>query len=772
MTEFAWEPIYGSMFFAVLAVVAVFAVVVFVTPPTENPKHRRLLIALRAIAALVLLLAAIGPSLIRTDNKPAEAILIVAADTSRSMTLPDGDGGDRWSTQVKAWKQLAAGMVQLDDALDVQLLTYDRSTSSISGATANALDEMTPDGDLTDLAVATRDSIQAAAGKPIAGVVFFGDGAQTAPIADLTGSSATQSAGAQRSVETLNLLGVPFWPVPIGPAGGASASRDASVEALPESYRLFAGNEVDITFQLQARGLAGTQVPVRLTWIDAAGKRDEAAVRTFVPRQSNERSALSIPLIAPEPGIYQLVVETDEQAGELVTSNNRQISFVEVRAGGGRILYLYGTVRQEQSAVRRSLRRFPDLDLTYDWVRSDRTWPVDLDVAFKKGRFDIYILDDVDADALGEEQLEALKEVIADGAGLVMLGGYHTYGPGGYANSTLADVIPIRMDNSVRSNPRSKQPRRAGPIPGHIAGPIKIELAKPHPITSIGGGDEAHIWQDLPPLKGANRIVGPKVAPGIEVLLQTASQQPLLVVGEYGRGRVATSAIDSTWQWRREGKTEEHRRFWRQMVLWLLAREESSGDKIRIQLDSRRFAIEDPPEFRATLDALGDKPAAVNLVTEIVDANEKVVPLEATPIIRSGSDASNSVASIKGKLPTLKAGFYKLRVRPSDPSSKIEPAEMAFQAIDASREMSRSMADPVYLRQLAQLTADHGGAAFAPDQIDELIETIAKRRRKAESPVVEKHRLGDGPWTGWLVFLIFATALTIEWYLRRSWGMA
>ena len=97
---------------------------------------------------------------------------------------------------------------------------------------------------------------------------------------------------------------------------------------------------------------------------------------------------------------------------------------------------------------------------------------------------------------------------------------------------------------------------------------------------------------------------------------------------------------------------------------------------------------------------------------------------------------------------------------------------MAFQAIDASREMSRSMADPVYLKQLAQLTADHGGAAFAPDQIDELIETIAKRRRKAESPVVEKHRLGDGPWTGWLVFLVFATALTIEWYLRRSWGMA
>ncbi len=88
----------------------------------------------------------------------------------------------------------------------------------------------------------------------------MGDGTQTAPLV---------GTGAQRVVETLASLGVPLWTVPIGPAGGESAARDAAIDALPESYQLFAGNKVDIEFQLLTRGLAGVSVPVSLSWMDA-----------------------------------------------------------------------------------------------------------------------------------------------------------------------------------------------------------------------------------------------------------------------------------------------------------------------------------------------------------------------------------------------------------------------------------------------------------------------------------------------------------------------
>ena len=74
MTSFALEPIYGSLLLALVVGVATVAVIFVVTPPTENPLHRRLLIALRLLAAMVLLLAAFRPALLRTDTRPAAAV--------------------------------------------------------------------------------------------------------------------------------------------------------------------------------------------------------------------------------------------------------------------------------------------------------------------------------------------------------------------------------------------------------------------------------------------------------------------------------------------------------------------------------------------------------------------------------------------------------------------------------------------------------------------------------------------------------------------------
>ena len=69
----------------------------------------------------------------------------------------------------------------------------------------------------------------------------------------------------------------------------------------------------------------------------------EIASRRFTPRGSSEVAPLAVTVTAPEPGTYRLKVEADKQAGELVTTNNQQIAFVDVREGGGRILYLCRT---------------------------------------------------------------------------------------------------------------------------------------------------------------------------------------------------------------------------------------------------------------------------------------------------------------------------------------------------------------------------------------------------------------------------------------------
>ncbi|MEM1067261.1 MAG: hypothetical protein AAGI63_00090 [Planctomycetota bacterium] len=195
MTSFAIEPIYDSFWLAVLASAAMIAVITLVTPPTQNPSHRRWLLFLRWLAAGVLLLALFRPALLRTDNRPTEAALIVAADTSRSMTLPDGDGQPRWDTQAEIWTQLAEAVSGMDQSLALRLVAYDATARRIANVNPQSLDEESPAGELTDLSAATLAAIQAAEGQPIAGVVLMGDGTQTAPV---------RGTGAQRVVETLD----------------------------------------------------------------------------------------------------------------------------------------------------------------------------------------------------------------------------------------------------------------------------------------------------------------------------------------------------------------------------------------------------------------------------------------------------------------------------------------------------------------------------------------------------------------------------------------
>ena len=776
MSRFALEPIYGSMAVAILAAIAIALVVAFFTPETVDPQKRRILILLRSLAAIVLLLAAFGPSLVRTDNRPADATLVVAVDTSQSMTLPDGDGSDRWSSQVEAFRTLATGLQGLDESLSIKLVAYDKEARSIDSSVPDALADISPDGDLTDLSAAAESAINVASGQPMAGVILMGDGTHTASVAD---------DGARRVAETLRSLGVPLWSVPIGPAGGREANRDVAVDSLPESLSLFAGNEFEISFQVQLRGLAGVSVPIRMTWIDANGVETDAASRSVVASNAMDVAAVSVPMIAPDPGTYRLSVSALEQDGEWVTQNNRQIAFVDVREGGGRILYLEGMARVEQKFLRRSLKRFPDLDLTYRWIPSrlvsggvgvDRSlqnpssqWPIDLSDRFRPGKFDVYLLGDLDSRALGDEQLEQLTEAVAQGAGLITLGGYQTYGVGGYADSPLADVLPIRMDDSIDGNfdPTLQSPS------GQLDGPIRLVLSQSHPITDLGSGPPEEVWKALPAAPGANKWLGVKSVPGVQVLLKTEKEVPLLVVGEYGRGRVASVAFDSTWQWWRSGKTEAHRRFWRQLMLWALAREETNDSEIQIEMDQRRFTTADAPTFRARVESLGDVASdqpSMKLIVETEDETGQTVSVPATAA--TGSALGTALASIRGTIPKSEPGFYKLRVRPADEASTIQPSTLTYQVIEESRELDRPMADPVYLRQLADLTVDHGGASFASDEINELLRVISERRIKAEIPIIEKHRLGDGPVTGWLVFLVFATALSVEWLLRRRWMLA
>jgi uncharacterized membrane protein len=68
--------------------------------------------------------------------------------------------------------------------------------------------------------------------------------------------------------------------------------------------------------------------------------------------------------------------------------------------------------------------------------------------------FDAIVLDNVEADALGEATMAALQVYVRDlGKGLVMLGGRDSFGAGGYLDTPLEETLPVYM--TVRDRERS-----------------------------------------------------------------------------------------------------------------------------------------------------------------------------------------------------------------------------------------------------------------------------------------------------------------------------
>ncbi len=144
-------------------------------------------------------------------------------------------------------------------------------------------------------------------------------------------------------------------------------------------------------------------------------------------------------------------------------------TFVTVLKGGINVLYLEGALRVDQMFLRRSLDASQDIKV--DFVRLDprdpTQRPVDLIERFQRGKYDVYVIGDVDASQFTPEELQALADVVKQGAGLVMLGGFHTFGPGGYASTPLADVLPVAMDPRERQRagrPDSQRRAIAGPL--------------------------------------------------------------------------------------------------------------------------------------------------------------------------------------------------------------------------------------------------------------------------------------------------------------------
>ncbi len=756
MTNWSFQPILNSYWaVAILALGLLLALGVRPSFRRLAASRRRTLLVLRGLVVLLVILLMLRPTHVSTQSKPQTAVLVILFDQSRSMQLPNVSGGiSRWDAQRAALLHIQPQLQDLSRDLEVKVYAYDAGLRDQAWQGRKLQLPDAADGHQTDIGTSLHQAVEQEFGKRLVGVILMGDGTQTAfqPAVEINDAA-----------RELGNRGYPLYAVPFGPTGDAAQARDVAVENLPEQFSVFVKNELPVRAMVRVRGYVNQEIPVALTIEDEAGRRQTVGQTHVQADQDNQLLDVSLTYVPPAPGQYRLTLTAQEQPGELVTKNNQLTAFLTVLEGGLRVFYLEGEPRQEQKFIRWSLDASPDIDVEFQWLASRlrKDWPVkSLSDAFDAGNYDVYILGDCDSAALGEQNLDRLAAEVERGKGLIALGGYHSFDPGGYQRTPLADVLPIEMDRLARQDFGQPDVQR-----WHVPGPLAMLPTRPHPVMLLAPPDEnERAWRQLAPLKGANRWAGVKQTAGVQLLAESPDHVPLLVAGEYGAGRVLAFAGDSTWQWWRQGQSAAHRRFWRQIVLWLARRDTLDRHEVWIDLPQRRFNAGSRVAFTTGAHtAMGDPIADAVLSASLDKPDGSSAPLR---LSRQGADHTGLIDRL------TQPGDYQIHVTAVDAAGgPLGQATARFEVLDQDVEFANPAADPDQLSRMAGLTRDSGGRVVASEQLAALLDDIKQNPPQLAEEVLTRWQLADTWWDAWLVLGTLVTLLTTEWFLRKRWGL-
>ena len=750
-----FEPV-GSWLLVALVTAALLAVL-FAVPPDRSRVSRSgvlVLVLLRLGGFLALVLCMLRPTFVSTRQARQQGTVVVLADASKSMTVADGSNGrTRWdelTAALSAARPAAEALVGSGD-FDIATYAFDRELQPLAPVGGNPFPfanwQAGTTSDQTAIGAAMTEATRAVAGRQLAGVIVLSDGAQHAyPPRDEPPQSAARSIGD---------AGVPLWSITFGQPLGAGQGRDAAVVNLSVGETVYLKNQLEVAGRVRLEGLAARDAVVRLMAENDSGVMEEVA-RTTVKGGAEVEEAVRLAWTPQSLGERKLSLAVDRQEGEVVTTNNELSTFVEVVDGGLRVLYLEGSLRVEQRFLRRVLSASPDMQVDFRWIDAGRrdTWPIDLSRQLA-GEYNVFLIGDLDSAAVRREDLQTILRAVQSGAGIGLLGGFHAFEAGGWGSSALAPALPFEPDRLAR------QPFDA-PIREslHFKGPVQMLPDERFGGVSIlrQGRNEQEsrgVWQSLPPLEGANDLG--RLVPAAKPLAVTPDGRPLLVGREYGDGRVLAFAGDSTWRWAMQGAVEQHRRFWRQLVLWLAKQDDSEQDSLWIRLAQRRIAPGMPLAFDAGL-TKPDGTAVTDVPIEAVamSPNGQLRPVR---IARRGETFTGTVTDFSDP------GDWKLIVKAAQPGEQAARERSArFTVVRQDLELANPRANPLLMRQLSEAT---GGGVRLPEELPGIFEEIAQKPAAFETEAEWSYAV----WDKWPMFLLLAACLCAEWFLRKRFGL-
>jgi uncharacterized membrane protein len=740
----------SSITFMLLVAAAAIALTVFFYSRSFRHLSRRqwrILVALR-IAALVLLLALLFQPVISFKWGTRERRhIIFLVDSSASMSTVDDSSGINRYDQARA--RVLDWWGKLSEDFDLDLFEF--SDRALKLASPADLSQINPTGQATSLSRALVTAGQNVPRRDIEAVVLLSDGIN---------NSAGDPGQAARK------LGVVVHTVGVGNSlRGSPSYRDVQITGVECPNEVPVNNRAQVKAFVDAIGYLGRVVKVQ---IEEDGKvLDEAEVELDDKEGSQEKVLQFTPTTK---GRHTYTVRVLPQSDEKIKDNNQRVVSIQVIDVRLRVLYLEGTLRPEYGAlVDRFFSKDPDIEFcalvqTRTNIFNQRSNIQGLKVtsipseAEVVDKFDVFVIGDLDSSYLKPAQAELLKKRVQEGGGLIMLGGYHSLGPGGYSGSPLAELLPINLGD-----------RDIGQVTDPFL-PVLTPDGKQHPIfaniapffpTAAGEAQTA----GLPPLLGCVKVLGLKPAatalavhPG--ALAEGSRPMPVLAVQPCGKGRAAVFTADSTRSWQQalhaQGQKSPFHRFWGQTIRWLANRKEGLESGISVRTDKGSYEPDAPVTISAVLrDKEGEGISQAQVTARVTSPSgaEETVPLALMP---------GAAGNYEGTLEPRQGGSYEIHVEARCGPNTLKADKLVVEVGRPNLEFERLELDDKLLTRVAGET---GGRYQHLTTADRLIEGLDRKERRLEKPVEVPLSWPPGFW------VLFVGTLAGEWVLRKKFQL-
>ncbi len=709
------------------------------------PNQRRTLFLLRAAAILLIVTLLFRPVLSYQNTITDRRAVVFLLDVSASMSIADDvSGAARFNL---ARDKLTEWCGKLKDRFRLRLIAFADHVQPLDGP--ENLAALKPDGRATSLAKALDSAARQFSPAETAAIFLLSDGIHNA---------------AGDPLDSAKKIGMAVNTVGVGAKlQGNSNFRDVQVTGIDCPDRLMLDNAAKITGSIDAVGLADHVVQV---FLDEDGKKIAQSELTLDDVPGVQQ--VTFDFRPTQKGRHTYTVRVDPVEGEKIIENNQRSATAVVADSGLRVLYVEGALRKEYGTlVDQFLAKDPNLEfcalvqtrpnvfLQRTNITGMRLNAIPNDQA-TIDKFDVFVFGDIDSSYIRPEQQEMFLRRVRDGAGLIMLGGYHSLGPGGYAGTPLGDALPLMLGD-----------RTLGQVTDPFL-PVLTPDGARHPIfANIGGFFPTQQGEPktpgLPPLSGCTRVEGPR--PGATVLATLSAEvgaMPALAVQPLGRGRTAVFTADTTWRWqqgpRALGQDSPFLRFWGQTIRWLAGRNEAVDAKtgLTVEIDKTMVQPGETVQISAVVrnrDGQGDSNATVTAAVVGPDKKLHRVPLAAL---------AGPAGNFGGKFDPADAGHYDLTVDAQLGEDHFTSEKIPVEVGQPNLEFERLDLDEKTLSAIAAAT---GGRYVSLAAADRLIEQLDRVERKKTVQI--EYRLYWPPccWT------FFVAVLTMEWILRRKYQL-